>query len=97
MGADGQRAYPVVIVGNILNKITLKNIFKAILFGVFLIHFIGILYAAFIVILHHVSLESFLNLVTIQSGIKVIYDLIFSLFAVLLAYPVKRLLWLVMG
>ncbi|MBQ2871264.1 biotin transporter BioY [bacterium] len=88
----------VVIAGNILGrKLSFKNALKAVFFGVLLIHFIGIMYTAIVIICKHDSYQLFMDMVAIQSGVRVIYDCIFSLIAVLIARPVKRFLWLAMG
>lgn len=90
---------PAVIIAGIIlgGKLTLKNALKASFFGVLLIHFIGIMYTAVVVICRHDSFELFMDMIAIQSGIKVLYDFAFSVMAVMLARPVKKVLWLAMG
>lgn len=88
----------VAIGGKILaNSISFKKALKAAFFGVLIIHFIGVLYTTIIVVWHHDSFELFMDMVAIQSGIKIIYDFIFSVFAIMVARPIKRVLWLAMG
>jgi len=88
----------VIIAGNILNsKISFKNALKAAFFGVLTIHFIGILYTTVVVIFKHDSFELFMDMIAIQSGIKIIFDFVCSIFAILIARPVKKVLWLAMG
>ena len=88
----------VVVAGNILgSKLSFKNALKAVFFGVLLIHFIGIMYTAIVIIFRHDSYRLFMDMVAIQSGVRIIYDCIFSLLAVLIARPVKKILWLAMG
>ncbi len=87
----------VIIAGNMLSKITIKSAFKASFFGVLIIHFVGILYTTAVVILKHDTFELFMDLIAIQSGIKIIYDFVFSILAISLARPVKKVLWLAMG
>lgn len=88
----------VIVAGNILSgKLSIKNALKAAFFGVLIIHFIGILYTTVVVILKHDSFELFMDMIAIQSGIKIIYDFVFSVFAILIARPVKKILWLAMG
>lgn len=88
----------VIIAGAILNSnINIKNALKAAFFGVLTIHFIGVLYTTIVIIFKHDSFELFMNMIAIQSGIKIIYDFIFSVFAILIAKPVKKILWLAMG
>ncbi len=88
----------VSIAGNILcSKLSIQNALKASFFGVLLIHFIGIMYAAIIIIFKRDGFNFFMDMIAIQSGIKIIYDLVFSVLAVLLARPVKHILWLAMS
>lgn len=88
----------VSIAGNILSsKLSIQNALKASFFGVLLIHFIGIMYSAIIIIFRRDGFAFFMDMIAIQSGIKIIYDLVFSVLAVLIARPVKRVLWLAMS
>lgn len=88
----------VIVAGNILGgKLSLKNALKASFFGTLIIHFIGIMYTAIIVIFRHDSFEFFMDVIAFQSGIKVVYDFVFSVLAVMIARPVKKVLWLAMG
>ena len=88
----------VLTAGRILSqKIDFKNTFKAAFWGVVIIHFIGILYTIIVIIFRRNSFELFTELVEIQSGIKIIYDFIFSVLAIFIAKPVKKFLWLAMG
>lgn len=88
----------VLVSGKILSqKIDFKNTFMAAFWGVVIIHFIGILYTIVVIIFRRNSFELFTELVEIQSGIKIIYDFVFSIIAILIAKPVKKILWLAMG
>ncbi len=88
----------VVISGSILSsRLSFKNALKASFFGVLLIHFIGIMYTAIIIIFKRDGFNFFMDMIAIQSGIKIIYDLVFSVLAVIIARPVKRVLWLAMS
>ena len=88
----------VAICGNILShKLSFKNALKAAFFGVLLIHFIGIMYTAVAIIFRRNGFNFFMDMIAIQSGIKIIYDLVFSILAVIIARPVKRVLWLAMS
>lgn len=88
----------VFISGNILsNKLSFKNALKASFFGVLLIHFIGIMYTAIVIIFRRDGFNFFMDMIAIQSGIKIVYDLFFSILAVIIARPVKRVLWLAMS
>ena len=88
----------VSIAGRILsNKLSFLNATKASFFGVFMIHFIGIMYAGIIITLNRGGFDSFVQLVTTHCGISIIYDLVFSILAVIMARPIKRVLWLAMS
>lgn len=88
----------VIIAGNILGRqSSFKNVLKAAFFGVLTIHFIGILYTTIIVIFRHDSFELFMDMIAIQSGIKIIFDFVCSVLAIFIARPVKKILWLAMG
>lgn len=88
----------VIIAGNILSgSFSFKNVLKAAFFGVLIIHFIGILYTTVVVIFKHDSFELFMDMIAIQSGIKVLFDFVCSIFAIIIARPVKKVLWLAMG
>lgn len=87
----------VIVSGKILSRITIKNALKASFFGVLIIHFIGILYTTVVVICKHNSFELFMDMIAIQSGIKILFDFAFSVIAVMIAHPVKKVLWLAMG
>lgn len=73
-----------------------RNILHAVLVGVLTIHIIGILYMLFIAGLKHEGAEFMRGWIVAQSGIKIIYDLIFSFAAVFLARYAKIILWFFM-
>lgn len=88
----------VIISGGLLDKeFSLKNILKATIFGVLIIHIIGILYLIIILFLKSEPLCYVLNWITIPSGIKIVYDLVFGLISILIGRLVKKILWLAMG
>ena len=88
----------VYISGKILCKqLSIKNAIKAAFFGVLIIHFLGIMYTAIVIIFKHNGFNFFMDTIAINSGIKVIYDFVFSILAVIIARPVKRILWLAMS
>lgn len=88
----------VLIAGKILSqKIDFKNTLISAFFGVLIIHFIGVLYTTAVVIWYRESLDLYMSTIAIQSGFKIIYDFIFSILAILIAKPVKKVLWLAMG
>lgn len=64
--------------------------------GVAVIHILGILYMLFIAILRHDSMDIVWGWIVSQSGIKIFYDIVFSMIAIYLGRLTKRLLWLIM-
>ncbi len=87
----------VFLTGTILNHgFNIKNILKATIIGVLTIHFIGIIYSAFIGIISSGDDLSIVGTIIKQSGWKILYDLIFSLIAILMSNLAKRILWLIM-
>ena len=84
----------VFIVGSILKKgYTLKKILKSVLIGVLTIHFLGILYMLVLAWLKHADWVFISGWISHQSGIKILYDFIFSFFAVLIAKYARVILW----
>lgn len=87
----------VFFAGSILKSgFTNRNIIQAVLVGVLTIHVIGILYMLFIASIRHEGWGFMSGWFTAQSGIKIIYDFIFSLIAVLVAKYSKIILWFYM-
>ena len=78
------------------NGFSLKNVLQATFVAVITIHLIGILYMLFIGAISQTSNMLLLGLIIAQSGMKIIYDFIFSTLAVLFAEWVKRFLWITM-
>jgi biotin transport system substrate-specific component len=64
--------------------------------GVLIIHILGILYMLFIATLRHASAEMITSWIISQSGIQIIYDIIFTLVGIYLGKQVRKLLWIVM-
>jgi biotin transporter BioY len=86
-----------IILGTILkNGYTYKNIAKAVFWSVITIHIIGILYMTGLAILKHAGINFVLNWINAQSGIKIIYDLIFSFMAVFVTKYLRVMLWFYM-
>ena len=75
---------------------TVKNMLKSVFVGVLTIHLIGIFYMLFIALLKHEGLVFMGSWILAQSGIKIIYDLIFSFIGVFLAKYTKIILWFFM-
>ena len=76
----------VCIVGSILhNDYSPKNILKSVLFGVLVIHLLGIFYMLFLVVLRHGGLEFIKGWILSQSLLKIVYDYILGIVVVYIA------------
>lgn len=75
---------------------TIRNMLHAVLVGVLTIHLIGVLYMLFIAVLKHESQAFMTSWIVYQSGVKIVYDFIFSFAAVFVAKYAKILLWFFM-
>lgn len=73
------------------------NILKSVFVGVLVVHIIGSLGMIFIATLKHESSTSIGGWVLTMSGLKIFYDMFFSVVAMCLGQIVKRLLWIVMS
>lgn len=73
------------------------NILKSVFVGVLVVHIIGSLGMIFIATLKHESSTSLGGWVLTMSGLKIFYDMFFSVVAMCLGQIVKRLLWIVMS
>ena len=71
-----------------------KNTAKAVLAGVLIIHAAGILYMILLAFLKHMGLSFIFDWIVSQSGMKILYDLVFSYLAVLVAKYARIILWL---
>ncbi len=80
----------------IKHNIGFLNVLKAVVLGVLTIHIIGVLYMLFISTLFNTSVDMITGWITSQSGVKVVYDIIFCIVAIYLAKFIKRFLWLIM-
>ncbi len=78
------------------NGFTYKNIIKAITIGILTIHITGIVYMLLIAAINHEGFMFTSGWILAQSGMKIIYDFIFSFFAVLVAKYARLVLWLYM-
>ena len=76
---------------------SLLNLMLSVLYGVAVIHVIGIFYMVIIAILRHDSFNFVCNMIYFQSFAKILYDIVFSFLAVLIAKGSRKLLWLIMG
>lgn len=80
-----------IFAGNILShKYGLKNIFTASVIGVLAIHVCGILYSFILSFFNFSTYTPNFKLVFVQ----ILYDIVFSLIVVLLAKPLKYVLWI---
>lgn len=83
-----------IILGTVLKKdYSYKNVAKAVFFGVITIHLIGIFYMLTLAYFKHAGINFATNWIISQSGIKIIYDLIFSYLIILFAKYARIILW----
>ena len=66
------------------------------LVGVITIHVLGILYMLFISTLRQAPWEIVSSWITSQSGVQMLYDIFFTIIAVILGKQLRKLLWIVM-
>ena len=87
----------VFFAGTILKSgFSNKNILKAVFVGVLTIHLIGVLYMLFIASIKHEGWAFMSGWICAQSGVKIIYDMIFSFALLFLARYAKIILWFFM-
>lgn len=85
------------ILGTILKKgYTYKNVMKAVALSVLTIHLIGVFYMMCLAGLKHAGWEFIWLWIVAQSGVKIIYDMIFSFLAVLVSKYARVILWFYM-
>ena len=81
----------VVIAGNFLNKkYSFLYMFLASISGVLIIHFIGSIYMILIALIKHSGFEFIKSWLCAQSGLKIIYDFIFSFLLVLVGKHINE-------
>lgn len=81
--------------GMILKKgYSYKNTAKAVFVGVLTIHILGIIYMMCLATLRHTGWGFVCDWIAAQSGLKIIYDFIFSYILVLVAKYLRIILWL---
>ena len=66
------------------------------LVGVITIHILGILYMLFISTLRHAPIELVTSWIMSQSGVQILYDIFFTIIAVILGKQARKLFWIVM-
>lgn len=87
----------VFFAGSILKSgFSNKNILKAVFVGVLTIHLIGVLYMLFIASIKHEGWAFMSGWICAQSGIKIIYDMVFSFAMLFIARYAKIILWFFM-
>ena len=87
----------VIIAGAFLSKgKTFITVPLAVLCGVLTIHLCGILYTVILGMFKFIDLTSAFKMVLIQTGEKIIYDLVASFLALLVAISMKYVLWIAM-
>ena len=66
------------------------------LVGVVTIHVLGILYMLFVSTLRHAPWELVTSWISSQSGVQMLYDIFFTIIAVILGKQLRKVLWIVM-
>ena len=66
------------------------------LVGVVTIHLLGVLYMLFISTLRHAPWELVSSWITSQSGVQILYDIFFTIIAVILGKQLRKIFWIVM-
>jgi len=74
----------VALAGKLLNKYSFLDMIKAVLCGVLVIHFIGIVYMIILALFKHAGSDFIAGWITYQSGLKIIYDLVISFLFILI-------------
>ena len=87
----------IIVTKNIKKKFSYRASMKACILAVLSVHLIGIMYAITLGLLKREPYEFILNWIVAQSFSKMIYDIVFSFFAILLAKISKKILWIVIG
>ncbi|MFI3301237.1 MAG: biotin transporter BioY [Candidatus Gastranaerophilales bacterium] len=79
--------------GILKNSCSYKNILKASIVGVLSIHLIGVLYMLFVASLKMNGYNFIGSWIVAQSGIKILYDIIYSVFALMIVRFIRPMLW----
>ncbi len=77
------------------NKPSFEDIILGVLYGVLIIHIIGIIYMAILALIKHESFEFIFNWIYYQSIIKLLFDIVISFVTVLIAMVLRKILWVV--
>ena len=87
----------IFFAGTLLKgKTDFLRVFLISLIGVLTIHILGILYMFFIATLRHAPMDLVTGWIMSQSGVQIIYDIFFAMFAISLGRQARKLLWVVM-
>lgn len=87
----------IFFAGTLLKgKTDFLRVFLISLIGVLTIHILGILYMFFIATLRHAPMDLVTGWIMSQSGVQIIYDIFFAMFAIFLGRQARKLLWIVM-
>ena len=90
--------FSVILASKELNKgNSLLNIIFAVLYGVLSIHVVGIIYMIIAALIRHDGLDFIANWIYYQSISKILYDIVFSTIAVLIAKACRKIMWFFMS
>jgi biotin transport system substrate-specific component len=64
--------------------------------GVLAIHILGILYMLFIATLRHAPMDLISSWIASQSGVQILYDILFSIITIYLGRFARKLFWIIM-
>lgn len=87
----------ILLVGTLLKVKT--DFFRILLWvtvGVFAIHILGVLYLLFVAALQHAPMDLVSSWISSQSGVQIVYDILFSLLAVYFGRITRKFLWIIM-
>lgn len=76
---------------------SIVHIILAVLYGVGIIHIIGIVYMTILALLRHDSFDFIGNWIYYQSLSKILYDIVFSFILILVAKGIRKFLWIITG
>jgi len=88
----------VFFAGSIVKSgLTYRNMAQATLVGVLTIHAFGILYMLFMATLKGETSSLIMGWMAAQSGVKILYDILFGFLAMVIAKYTKKALWYAIG
>ncbi len=89
---------PAIFFSGTLLKVKtdfLRIVLLAVL-GVLAIHILGVLYMLFIATLKHAPMDLVSSWIASQSGVQILYDILFSIVAIYIGRFARKLLWIIM-